>query len=103
MFCFLSVCAFVVESNGRNDDDKGDVVDEDIFDITMFEGPTLPVTCASGSGILHKYRFATGVWVGLFKKIITTNIIIYIVCVGQLCFTCIATVAPKIFEHFRHT
>ncbi|XP_058626821.1 nuclear body protein SP140-like protein isoform X3 [Onychostoma macrolepis] len=51
------------ESNGGNDDDKGEVVDEDdedIFDITMFEGPTLPVTCASGSGILHKYRFAAG-------------------------------------------
>uniref|UniRef100_A0A671R2U3 Nuclear body protein SP140-like protein n=1 Tax=Sinocyclocheilus anshuiensis TaxID=1608454 RepID=A0A671R2U3_9TELE len=34
--------------------------DEDIIDMTVFEGPTLPVTCGSGSGILHKYRFATG-------------------------------------------
>ncbi|XP_016370215.1 uncharacterized protein LOC107710044 isoform X2 [Sinocyclocheilus rhinocerous] len=51
------------ESNGRNDDDNGEVVDEndeDIIDMTVFEGPTLPVTCGSGSGILHKYRFATG-------------------------------------------
>ncbi|XP_016150281.1 nuclear body protein SP140-like isoform X4 [Sinocyclocheilus grahami] len=51
------------ESNGRNDDDNGKVVDEndeDIIDMTVFEGPTLPVTCGSGSGILHKYRFATG-------------------------------------------
>ncbi|XP_073698647.1 uncharacterized protein [Garra rufa] len=51
------------ESNGRNHNDNGDAVDEndeDIPDMTMFEGPTLPVTCNSGSGILHKYRFATG-------------------------------------------
>ncbi|XP_059413692.1 nuclear body protein SP140-like protein isoform X2 [Carassius carassius] len=51
------------ESNGRNDKDNGRVVDEndeDIIDMSVFEGPTLPVTCGSGSGILHKYRFATG-------------------------------------------
>ncbi|KAL1277768.1 hypothetical protein QQF64_024441 [Cirrhinus molitorella] len=51
------------ESNGRNNNDNGGTVnetDEDIIDMTIFEGPTLPVTCDSGSGILHKYRFATG-------------------------------------------
>uniref|UniRef100_A0A8C1FA65 SP110 nuclear antigen, tandem duplicate 4 n=1 Tax=Cyprinus carpio carpio TaxID=630221 RepID=A0A8C1FA65_CYPCA len=62
IFCFLSVCAFVVEMSG-NDEDNGKVVDEsdeDITDMTVFEGPTLPITCGSNSGILHKYRFATG-------------------------------------------
>lgn len=47
-----------------NDEDNGKVVDEsdeDITDMTVFEGPTLPITCGSNSGILHKYRFATGV------------------------------------------
>ncbi|XP_052398378.1 nuclear body protein SP140-like protein isoform X3 [Carassius gibelio] len=51
------------ESNGRNDNNNGGVVeenDEDIIDMSVFEGPTLPVTCGSGSGVLHKYRFATG-------------------------------------------
>uniref|UniRef100_A0A9J7WZH1 SP110 nuclear antigen, tandem duplicate 4 n=1 Tax=Cyprinus carpio carpio TaxID=630221 RepID=A0A9J7WZH1_CYPCA len=46
-----------------NDEDNGKVVDEsdeDITDMTVFEGPTLPITCGSNSGILHKYRFATG-------------------------------------------
>uniref|UniRef100_A0A673MJW2 Nuclear body protein SP140-like protein n=1 Tax=Sinocyclocheilus rhinocerous TaxID=307959 RepID=A0A673MJW2_9TELE len=63
IFCFLSVCEFVVESNSRNNDDNGDVVDEDdkdIIDMTMFEDLILSVTCGSGSGILHKCRFATG-------------------------------------------
>uniref|UniRef100_A0A8C1XJX3 Zgc:113411 n=1 Tax=Cyprinus carpio TaxID=7962 RepID=A0A8C1XJX3_CYPCA len=58
----LLVCAFVVEMSG-NDEDNGKVVDEsdeDITDMTVFEGPTLPITCGSNSGILHKYRFATG-------------------------------------------
>uniref|UniRef100_A0A672M785 Nuclear body protein SP140-like protein n=1 Tax=Sinocyclocheilus grahami TaxID=75366 RepID=A0A672M785_SINGR len=51
------------ESNSRNDVDNGDVVDEDdkdIIDMTMFEDLILSVTCGSGSGILHKWRFATG-------------------------------------------
>uniref|UniRef100_A0A8C2C4K1 Zgc:113411 n=1 Tax=Cyprinus carpio TaxID=7962 RepID=A0A8C2C4K1_CYPCA len=40
IFCFLSVCAFVVEMSG-NDEDNGKVVDEsdeDITDMTVFEG-----------------------------------------------------------------
>lgn len=60
---YFTIPAFVVESNGRNDNDNGGVVeenDEDIIDMSVFEGPTLPVTCGSGSGVLHKYRFATG-------------------------------------------
>ncbi|XP_050954135.1 SP110 nuclear antigen, tandem duplicate 4 isoform X1 [Labeo rohita] len=51
------------ELNGRNGDDNGKVLDEDnedIIDMTMFDGTTLPVTCCSGSGVLHKNRFATG-------------------------------------------
>ncbi|XP_016350418.1 nuclear body protein SP140-like protein isoform X3 [Sinocyclocheilus anshuiensis] len=51
------------KSNSRNNDDNGDVVDEDDKDIigmTMFEDLILSVTCGSGSGILHKCRFATG-------------------------------------------
>ncbi len=72
ILCFLNVYEFIVESNGRNDDDNDGVVadedDTDIIDMTMFEVPILPVTCGSGSGILHKYRFATGMWVGIFKK-----------------------------------
>ncbi|XP_043091537.1 nuclear body protein SP140-like protein isoform X2 [Puntigrus tetrazona] len=43
------------ESNSRTSDD-----DNDITDMSAFEGSFLPVTCGSGSGILHKYRFATG-------------------------------------------
>lgn len=73
--CFLSVFAFVVESeesingseDGDGDSDNNDVNevldldDDDVIDLSMFEGPTLPVTCGSESGILHKYRFAKGV------------------------------------------
>ncbi|XP_039543219.1 nuclear body protein SP140-like protein [Pimephales promelas] len=52
------------ESEGRiNGSEDGHVhIDDvsDVFDMSVFEGQTLPVTCGSGSGILHKYRFATG-------------------------------------------
>ncbi|XP_048054801.1 nuclear body protein SP140-like isoform X2 [Megalobrama amblycephala] len=41
--------------------DSQDIDDEDdVIDLSMFEGPTLPVTCGSESGILHKCRFAKG-------------------------------------------
>ncbi|XP_067220549.1 uncharacterized protein [Chanodichthys erythropterus] len=52
--------------DGDGDSDNNDVnevldLDEDdVVDLSMFEGPTLPVTCGSESGILHKYRFAKG-------------------------------------------
>ncbi|XP_052409268.1 nuclear body protein SP140-like protein isoform X1 [Carassius gibelio] len=50
------------ESNTSNHDnnDSADNDDKDITDMTMFEVQILPVTCGSGSGILHKNRFATG-------------------------------------------
>lgn len=87
-----------------NGDDGNDVDDDggdDDVDMTVFEGPTLPVTCGSKSGILHKCRFAKGVWVDAFLKI---NYYKYnILCVGQICFTFITTVAPNLFEHFKHT
>ncbi|KAK7175184.1 hypothetical protein R3I93_002171 [Phoxinus phoxinus] len=37
--------------------DVSDLADDDI-DMSVFGRPTLPVTCGSGSGILHKCRFA---------------------------------------------
>ncbi|XP_073713651.1 nuclear body protein SP140-like protein isoform X2 [Misgurnus anguillicaudatus] len=40
------------ENNSDDDDDE--------MNITMFQGPTLPVTCGSVTGILHKKRFAKG-------------------------------------------
>ncbi|XP_016369697.1 nuclear body protein SP140-like protein isoform X2 [Sinocyclocheilus rhinocerous] len=43
-----------IEDNQDNDDD------DDAIDMNMFEGPVLPVTCGSDSGILHKYRFSKG-------------------------------------------
>ncbi|KAK7175186.1 hypothetical protein R3I93_002173 [Phoxinus phoxinus] len=48
------------KSNDDDDDDEDDDDDDDDDDIDMsvFERPTLPVTCGSGSGILHKCRFA---------------------------------------------
>ncbi|XP_048054696.1 uncharacterized protein LOC125273390 isoform X3 [Megalobrama amblycephala] len=55
--------------DGDGDSDNNDVNevldlddddDDDVIDLSMFEGPTLPVTCGSESGILHKYRFAKG-------------------------------------------
>lgn len=30
--------------------------------MTLFQSPTLPVTCGSVSGILHTSRFATGLF-----------------------------------------
>ncbi|XP_067283184.1 nuclear body protein SP140-like protein [Pseudorasbora parva] len=67
------------KSEGRDDDDDDDVDDDDDdddedddddddeddgggggIDMSVFEGPTLPVTCGSESGILHKHRFASG-------------------------------------------
>ncbi|XP_051994471.1 uncharacterized protein LOC127652393 isoform X2 [Xyrauchen texanus] len=47
-------------SDEDEDDDDNDVDDDDVIDMAIFEGPTLPVTCGSDSGILHKYRFALG-------------------------------------------
>nr|XP_055050564.1 SP110 nuclear antigen, tandem duplicate 4 isoform X2 [Misgurnus anguillicaudatus] len=44
--------------NTDNIDNNSD--DDDEIDITMFQGPTLPVTCGSVTGILHKKRFAKG-------------------------------------------
>ncbi|XP_056122633.1 nuclear body protein SP140-like protein [Rhinichthys klamathensis goyatoka] len=41
------------EKENQDDDDDG-------IDMSVFERPTLPVTCGSGSGILYKCRFATG-------------------------------------------
>ncbi|XP_051742396.1 nuclear body protein SP140-like protein isoform X3 [Ctenopharyngodon idella] len=50
------------DSNDGNEvfdlDDDDD--DDDVIDMSKFEGSTLPVTCGSDSGILHKYRFANG-------------------------------------------
>ncbi|XP_056122626.1 nuclear body protein SP140-like isoform X3 [Rhinichthys klamathensis goyatoka] len=50
------------ESEGRiNGSEDGDVDSDDVsIDMSVFEGPTLPVTCGSGFGILHKCRFAKG-------------------------------------------
>ncbi|XP_073713656.1 nuclear body protein SP140-like protein [Misgurnus anguillicaudatus] len=44
--------------NTDNIDNNSD--DDDEINITMFQGPTLPVTCGSVTGILHKKRFAKG-------------------------------------------
>ncbi|KTG41421.1 hypothetical protein cypCar_00026253 [Cyprinus carpio] len=46
-----------IEDN-KDDDDEED--DDEAIDMSVFEGPVLPVTCGSDSGILHKYRFSTG-------------------------------------------
>ncbi|KAG1967295.1 nuclear body protein SP140-like [Pimephales promelas] len=43
------------EKENHDDDD-----DDDGIDLSVFNCPTLPVTCGSGSGILHKRRFANG-------------------------------------------
>ncbi|XP_067237687.1 nuclear body protein SP140-like protein isoform X2 [Chanodichthys erythropterus] len=52
------------ESNDMDNGDDGNDVDDDggddDVDMTVFEGPTLPVTCGSMSGVLHKCRFAKG-------------------------------------------
>ncbi|KAF4115639.1 SP110 nuclear antigen, tandem duplicate 4 isoform X1 [Onychostoma macrolepis] len=47
-----------IEDNQDDDDDDDD--DDDTIDMSVFEGPVLPVTCGSDSGILHKNRFSTG-------------------------------------------
>nr|XP_055050568.1 SP110 nuclear antigen, tandem duplicate 4 isoform X4 [Misgurnus anguillicaudatus] len=39
---------------------ENNIDDDDEMNITMFQGPTLPVTCGSVTGILHKKRFAKG-------------------------------------------
>ncbi|XP_016124913.1 nuclear body protein SP140-like isoform X3 [Sinocyclocheilus grahami] len=44
------------ESHEKIEDNQ----DDDDIDMSVFEGPVLPVTCGSDSGILHKYRFSTG-------------------------------------------
>ncbi|CAM4397452.1 unnamed protein product [Leuciscus chuanchicus] len=46
------------DGDGGDDDDDGG--GDDGIDMSVFERPTLPVNCGSGSGILHKSRFATG-------------------------------------------
>ncbi|KAK7175187.1 hypothetical protein R3I93_002174 [Phoxinus phoxinus] len=48
------------KENQDEDDDEDDDDDDDDIDMSVFERPTLPVTSGSGSGILHKCRFATG-------------------------------------------
>lgn len=66
IFCLVNICVFVVESHEKvedNQDDDDD--DDDTIDMSVFEGPVLPVTCGSDSGILHKNRFSTGVWMGM--------------------------------------
>ncbi|XP_067316037.1 nuclear body protein SP140-like protein isoform X2 [Pseudorasbora parva] len=47
-----------INDNQENDNDDGGGGGG--IDMSMFEGPTLPVTCGSESGILHKHRFASG-------------------------------------------
>ncbi|XP_077068141.1 nuclear body protein SP140-like protein isoform X2 [Siphateles boraxobius] len=48
------------EDGNVDSDDVSDVFDfcDDGIDMSVFDGPTLSVTCGSGSGILHKSRFA---------------------------------------------
>ncbi|XP_026074202.1 nuclear body protein SP140-like protein isoform X2 [Carassius auratus] len=53
----------VVESPDKIEDKQDEDEDEDeddAVDMNMFEGPVLPVTCGSDSGVLHKYRFSKG-------------------------------------------
>lgn len=61
----LDCCAFDAES-GRTENghrvDNDNNHDEDEINTTGFHGPTLPVTCGSVSGILHRSRFATGLF-----------------------------------------
>ncbi|XP_048054751.1 nuclear body protein SP140-like protein isoform X3 [Megalobrama amblycephala] len=45
-------------NDSQDIDDDND--EDDAIDMSVFEGPTLPVTCGSDSGILHKCRFAKG-------------------------------------------
>uniref|UniRef100_A0A9J7XXL8 SP110 nuclear antigen, tandem duplicate 4 n=1 Tax=Cyprinus carpio carpio TaxID=630221 RepID=A0A9J7XXL8_CYPCA len=46
------------ESPDKIEDNQDD--DDDAVDMNKFEGPVLPVTCGSDSGVLHKYRFSKG-------------------------------------------
>ncbi|XDV13574.1 hypothetical protein PO909_001958 [Leuciscus waleckii] len=48
------------QDDDDDEDDDDDDDDDDGIDMSVFKGPTLPVTCGSGSGILHKSRFAKG-------------------------------------------
>ncbi|ROL42898.1 Nuclear body protein SP140-like protein [Anabarilius grahami] len=43
----------IIDSQDNDDED-------DVIDMSVFEGRTIPVTCGSDSGILHKCRFAKG-------------------------------------------
>lgn len=62
MFCLVNICVLVVESPDKIEDKQDEDEDEDdAVDMNMFEGPVLPVTCGSDSGVLHKYRFSKGV------------------------------------------
>ncbi|KAK9977360.1 hypothetical protein ABG768_019179 [Culter alburnus] len=57
------VCLEQQESDEKINDSQGiddDNDEDDAIDMSVFEGPTLPVTCGSDSGILHKCRFAKG-------------------------------------------
>lgn len=81
--CVSNACAFVAESerrdNGHHEDNNNDEDEMHMFEglnliipvtcESVFQGPTLPVTCGSVSGILHKSRFATG----LFHILILTD------------------------------
>ncbi|XP_016370227.1 nuclear body protein SP140-like isoform X3 [Sinocyclocheilus rhinocerous] len=40
---------------------RGRVEEEDMADLSVFQDPSLPVTCVSLTGTLYKYRFATGI------------------------------------------
>lgn len=43
------------EIRGRVEEEE-----EDVADLSVFQAPSLPVTCVSLTGTLYKYRFATG-------------------------------------------
>ncbi|KAA0705984.1 Nuclear body protein SP140-like protein [Triplophysa tibetana] len=56
---FLSRSESGRRENGHCEDNDNNH-DEDEINMTVFHGHTLPVTCGSVSGILHRSRFATG-------------------------------------------
>ncbi len=51
------------EQGGRGTEFRGRVEEEeeeDMPDPSVFQAPSLPVTCVSLTGTLYKYRFASG-------------------------------------------
>uniref|UniRef100_A0A671R2N0 SP110 nuclear body protein, tandem duplicate 2 n=1 Tax=Sinocyclocheilus anshuiensis TaxID=1608454 RepID=A0A671R2N0_9TELE len=46
------------EIRGRVEEEEEE---EDMADLSVFQAPSLPVTCVSLTGTLYKYRFATGI------------------------------------------